>query len=231
MLGLCKLATEDSDKPRDVAAILPSSRWVIERTWEAPGLKGTGSHHISLDTAVVEGEDFFDLSGQGRWASGPLYDGVQQMIALLHGAVSIGIAEGALDDLLAVAGSGRQQERAAVPMRDSEIFQCDLGRVHAEIRAARSLLRAQADSHWNHALAGRLGTDALLVEGGQAAIWIVGTCLRAVDQLFLLGGSAVLPDHSLLQRRMRDIHVAAQHSLMQPRHYAKGGRLLFSRAA
>ena len=84
----------------------------------------------------------------------------------------------------------------------------------------------QTESHWQHALAGRLGTTALLVEGSQAAIWTVGTCMRVVDKCFALGGSAALYDDSPLQRRMRDIHVAAQHNLMQPRHYAKAGKLL-----
>jgi alkylation response protein AidB-like acyl-CoA dehydrogenase len=229
MLGFCKLATnEGGDKPQAVVAILPASRWTIEPTWRVPGLKGTGSDHIVLDSSVVPDEEFFDLAGQERWALGPLYNGVPQVIALLHGAVSLGIAEGALDDLLAIATSGRRQERAAAPMGDTEALQTDLGQVHADIRAARSFLTSQVDSHWRHALAGRLGTDALLVEGSQAAIWTVGTCLRAVDRCFALGGSAALYDDSPLQRRMRDIHVAAQHNLMQPRHYVKAGKLLVS---
>ena len=229
MLGFCKLiesSEDESGKPKVVVAILPASSWTIEPTWRAPGLKGTGSHHITLDSPVAPNENFFDLAGQDRWANGPLYEGVPQIVALLHGAVSLGIAEGALDDLLAIAASGRRQERADAPMRDTEALQTDLGHLHAAIRAARALLLQQTESHWQHALAGRLGTTALLVEGSQAAIWTVGTCMRVVDKCFALGGSAALYDDSPLQRRMRDIHVAAQHNLMQPRHYAKAGKLL-----
>ena len=75
-------------------------------------------------------------------------------------------------------------------------------------------------------LAGRLGNNTLLVEGSQAAIWTVGTCVSVVDKCFALAGSAALYDDSPLQRRMRDIHVAAQHNLVQPRHYVKAGKLL-----
>ena len=51
---------------------------------------------IELNSPVAPDEDFFDLASQRKWARGPLYEGVQQTIALLHGAVSLGIAEGAL---------------------------------------------------------------------------------------------------------------------------------------
>jgi alkylation response protein AidB-like acyl-CoA dehydrogenase len=229
MLGFCKLVEskeDESGKLKVVAAILPASSWTIEPTWRVPGLKGTGSHHISLNAPVAPNENFFDLALGDRWADGPLYEGVPQIVALLHGAVSLGIAEGALDDLLAIAGTGRRQERAAAPMQDTEAFQTDLGHLHANIRAARALLLGQTESHWQHALAGRLGTAGLLAEGSQAAIWTVGTCVSVVDKCFALGGSAALYDDSPLQRRMRDIHVAAQHNLMQPRHYVTTGKLL-----
>jgi alkylation response protein AidB-like acyl-CoA dehydrogenase len=52
------------------------------------------------------------------------------------GAVSVGMAEGALDDVVELAKTGRQQLHAAVPMRDSETFEGELGRVAAELRAA-----------------------------------------------------------------------------------------------
>jgi indole-3-acetate monooxygenase len=231
MLGFCKLIESEEDEtknPQAVVAILPASSWTIEPTWRAPGLKGTGSHHIILDSPAVPNQSFFNLAGAGRWADGPLYAGVPQIIAVLHGAVSLGIAEGALEDLLVIAASGRRQERVAAPMRDTESFQTDLGQIHAAIRAARALLLKQTESHWQHALARNLATDALLVEGSQAAIWTVGTCMNVVDKCFALGGSAALCDESPLQRRMRDIHVAAQHNLMQPRHYVKAGKLLLA---
>lgn len=233
MLGFCKLLPDGRSvdgNPEARVVVLPASRWMIENTWRVPGLKGTGSHHIAFSGKVSAESGLFEISSRSSWASGPLYTGVPQMIALLHGAVSLGIAEGAIRDLLALASSGHQQERSAAPMGETEAFQTELGRVHANVRAARSLLSAQAESHWHHAQAGTLATDANLVQGSQTAIWVVGTCRRAVDACFALGGSAAIYDNSSLQRRMRDIHVAAQHNLMQPRHYIKSGKLLVDTA-
>jgi alkylation response protein AidB-like acyl-CoA dehydrogenase len=161
---------------------------------------------------------------------GPLYQSIQQVLPLLHGSVSVGIAEGALAELVALANSGRQQLRAAVPMRDSEIFQFELGRVEAEVRAARAFLEVQAASHWRHALAGTLKDEALAVEATQTAIWLATTCVRAADACFALGGGSALYDSSPLQRRLRDLHVAAQHAAVQQRHYVGAGKLLLSRS-
>jgi alkylation response protein AidB-like acyl-CoA dehydrogenase len=149
---------------------------------------------------------------------------VPHFLTLFHSAFAVGVAEGALDDLLAVADSGRQQQRAAVPMRESEIFQFELGQIAAELRAARACLEAQAVSHWRHALAGTLKNEARLIEGAQTGAWIFGTCVHAADACFTLAGGSAVYDRSPLQRRMRDLHVAAQHATINRRHYAAAGK-------
>ena len=50
-------------------------------------------------------------------------------------AVVLGVAEAALDEIVALANTGRRQQRAPAPMRESEMFQAELGRVEAELRA------------------------------------------------------------------------------------------------
>jgi alkylation response protein AidB-like acyl-CoA dehydrogenase len=138
------------------------------------------------------------------------------------------MAEAALDELVELANTGRQQLRAAVPMRDSEIFQGEVGRIAAELRAARAALQAQVLSHWQHALAGTLKDEALLTEGMQTAIWVTNTCVRVADACFALAGSSAVYETSPLQRRLRDLHTAAQHVVVQSRHYVNAGKLLLS---
>ena len=134
---------------------------------------------------------------------GPLYKAVPQLLPLLHGATDVGIAEGALDDLLELANTGRQQFQAAAPMRESETFQFQLGRVAAELRAARAFHQVQVASHWRHALAGTLKDEGLLAQGTQTGIWVATTCVRVVDACFTLAGGSAVYESSPLQRRMR----------------------------
>jgi alkylation response protein AidB-like acyl-CoA dehydrogenase len=237
MFGLCVMTEDGKPLPGPAGetgpplvrgCFLPARDWQIEDTWHVAGLKGTGSHHITLRDALVPAANFFDLTGGIPCLPGPLYQAVLQLLPLLHGASSVGIAEGALNELVELANAGRRQLRAAVPMRDSETFQGELGRVAAALRAALAFLQVQAASHWRHALAGTLKDEALLTQSTQTAIWLAATCVGAVDACFALGGSSALYETSPLQRRLRDVHTAAQHAAAQQRHYVSAGKLLLS---
>jgi indole-3-acetate monooxygenase len=116
-------------------------------------------------------------------------------------------------------------------MRNSHVFQYELGRVHADFRAAQALFEVQVANYWRHALAGTLNSEALLAEGTQAAIWITNACVRVVRRCFALAGGAAVYESFPLQRRLRDIEVAAQHAAVQWRHYTKAGELLLSAAS
>jgi alkylation response protein AidB-like acyl-CoA dehydrogenase len=206
--------------------LLPASDWQIEDTWHVIGLKGTGSHHIVLKDKVVPDAKFFEIPGGTPCLPGPLYQAVSQIIPILHGAIAVGIAEGALDELLELANTGWKQLRSATPLRDSETFQGELGRVSAEIRAARAFLEVQAATLWGHTLAGTLKENGLATQTTQTAIWLASTCLRATDACFALGGSSALYESSPLQRRLRDLRTAAQHGVVQQRNYVMAGKLL-----
>lgn len=235
ILGLCVMNKNGEPIPGPVegtpltrAFLLPAREWQIEDSWHVVGLKGTGSHHVALDNVWVPSENFFDIRGQPS-LSGPLYDAVPQLIPLLHAANNLGIAEAALEELIAFAGTGHRQQRALTAMRDSEVFQMGIGRIHADLRAARAFLDAQSASHWRHALAGTLNTNDLLVEGSQMATWVTAACVRAVDACYALAGGSAIYDSSPLQRRMRDIHTAAQHGMVQERTFIAGGAQHLSR--
>jgi hypothetical protein len=132
------------------------------------------------------------------------------------------------DIAIEVANSGWQQLRAAMPMRDSEIFQYQLGRVSAEHRAARAARMVQAEGHWRHALAGTLRDEALLAEGTQTGIWVATTCARVADACFTLAGGSAVYDSSQLQRHMRDLHAATQHAIVHQRNYVAAGKTVIA---
>jgi alkylation response protein AidB-like acyl-CoA dehydrogenase len=207
---------------------LPASEWQIEDTWHVAGLKGSGSHHVSLRDKLVPAANSYDVLTAVSHFPGPLYQAVIQFLPMLNSAITTGIAEAALHDLIEVANTGRRQLRAAAPLRDSEFFQGELGRISADLRAAQAFFDAQVASHWRHALAGTLKDEALFTEGLQAAIWIAAACIRVADACFTLAGSVSLYETSPLQRRMRDLHVAAQHFVAQPRNYVNAGKLLLN---
>lgn len=237
MAGFC-IVTADGNpvidaqgRPRVRGVVLPAQDWEIEDSWHAAGLKGSGSHHIVLKDVLVAEASLFDLEAAAPSAPGQLHSAVRYLLPLFHAAFAVGMAEGALDELVALARTGRQQFQAATPMQKSEIFQFELGRIYADVRAAQAFLQVQVASHWNHILAGTLNDEGLLIEGTQAAVWIASICIRVADACFALAGSSAVYETSPLQRRLRDLHVAGQHAIAQQRQYVAAGKLPLMRSA
>jgi alkylation response protein AidB-like acyl-CoA dehydrogenase len=116
-------------------------------------------------------------------------------------------------------------------MRESETFQYELGRISANLRAAQAFHEVQIASHWRRALAGTLRDEDLMIEGARSAVWLATTCVGIADACFALAGSSAVYDSSPLQRRLRDLHVGAQHAHAQQRQYVDVGKLALRRSA
>jgi alkylation response protein AidB-like acyl-CoA dehydrogenase len=155
---------------------------------------------------------------------GPLASPITPFIAAVHGAVSIGIATGAVAELAAMAGGGRRQLFAATDLRDSPVFQHEFGRLGAELRAARALLQVQTETHWQRAVEGTLDGKADFTESLQASAWIASACTDVADGCYKLGGASAVFNASPLQRRLRDSHAAKQHIFAQDRFYGAAGK-------
>ncbi|WP_245296987.1 MULTISPECIES: acyl-CoA dehydrogenase family protein [Rhodomicrobium] len=236
-MGFCAMSEGGKPLPGAVPGmplvrgiVLPAGAWEIEDTWHVPGMKGTGSHHVQVRDAFAPETNIFDFEHSESCVPGPLYKVAKAVFPLMQGAVSLGIAEGALDDVVALVKAGRQARWTSAPMRESELFLRELGGIQADLRAARALLERDAEAVWRLALDGTPVGEPHLAQGVQTATWVIATSRRAADACFAAGGSQALYEPSPLQRRMRDIHVAAQHAMIQPRQYVRAGAALLKDA-
>jgi len=73
-------------KPMTRGFMIPASDWTIEDSWYATGLKGTGSHHITIRDTLVPETNMLDIENGTACVPGPLYQGFQYFLPLLHGA-------------------------------------------------------------------------------------------------------------------------------------------------
>jgi alkylation response protein AidB-like acyl-CoA dehydrogenase len=204
--------------------IAPAARWRVEETWFASGLAGTGSHHVILDNVEISDASTFDLFHGLSCVPGPIESPVGPFVPTLHAAVAVGIATAALADLVSLAGAGRRQLFATADLRDSPVFQHALGRLSAELRAARALLEVQAETQWRRAVAGTLDDKADFAAALQASAWIHAACTNVVSECYTLAGASAVLNASPLQRRLRDIHATRQHIFGQERFYASAGK-------
>jgi indole-3-acetate monooxygenase len=209
--------------------LMPAEHWEIRDTWHALGLRGTGSHHVALTDVFVPDENFFEFPFGDSSAPDPIFGKVPELFVLAHGALALGIAEGAIMDLVELAGTGVKQMFMTTPLVKTERFKEGLARLDADLMAARALLDVQIARVWENPERAAGKDPTRLAPQLQAAVWINSACVRVAEGCFELAGSRAVYESSSLQRRVRDLRVAAQHMAVHPRQYVIAGDAVLSR--
>jgi indole-3-acetate monooxygenase len=206
-------ATRPGGEPDWRFAFIRAGAATVEDTWDALGLRGTGSHHLAVSGTPVPAEQLaaplFELARHdGALWRIPLVTLAGMFIA----AVPLGIARRALDEFTGQA-AGKARGPSRQPIGQDGAVQAELARAEGELRAVRSFLFETIGQTWDTACR---GDEPDLRQRAQVAL-AAGTVMRAsasaVDRMYRLAGAqAVFADHPL-QRCFRDIHAAGQHIL------------------
>lgn len=216
----------DDGRPRMRMAVLAPHEIVIEDTWDVSGLRGTGSHHFHADGVVVPAERTFVPLGDEPCLDDPVVRvPLPSMFALGIAAVAAGTAQGALDDILALA-AGKVPLLAPAALATNPLFQFELATADSELRAARALLYESAESAWATAAAGTGFTLEQRARLRAAAVWATTRAAAVVDFAYRSGGGTSLYAGCPLQRRQRDIHAMTQHFLVKRDALATAGGVL-----
>jgi alkylation response protein AidB-like acyl-CoA dehydrogenase len=194
-------------------------------TWSVSGLCGTGSHDIQIADVMVPASLAVSLFTDPPQDSGALYAfPLFGLLALGICSVALGIARGAIDELVSLAG-GKRPAPGARSLAERGTIQSEVARAEAKLRSARAFVLEQADEAWSAARSGaplsaehRRGLRLAATHGTWAASEVVGAMYHAG------GGGAIYSDSSL-QRSFRDVNVATQHVMVAPPTWELTGRL------
>jgi len=217
-------------RPTLLCMIARASDWTIHDTWRTAGLRGTGSHDIEARDLFVPTERGFLLFGGAPTLPGPLFQGALPQASLHIGAVALGIAEGALADLIELANTKKKRLYAGTSLHESPVFQNKLGHAQADLLAARAMLRERAVELWDRACAGAM-EPPFMGRVIQTTAWVAETAARVVDVCYTGGGGSALYEGSPLQRRLRDVHTLTQHASVQDTVFTTAGAALLGQPA
>jgi indole-3-acetate monooxygenase len=208
-------ATGDGDVPPLRVALFRADEIEIEDTWSVSGLCGTGSHDVVADGVFVPTDRTFALLSAEPCLDDPLVRmPLPSPYALQMASGALGIAQGALDDILALA-SDKVPLFAGASLATNPLFQNQLGHADAGLRAARSLVYDEAAEAWATALAGDPFTTEQRARSRGSATWACDTAAAVVGMAYRAGGGTSLYRSSPLQRRFRDVHALTQHFLLK----------------
>src|SRR4051794_29959408 len=146
--GTARLRPNGAPEVRTI--LFPVTSATLYDVWDVIGLKGTGTDSYSVDNLFIP-ERFTalrdDLSAVRE--PGPLYRITTQMVfAMGFAAVSVGLARAMLDAITELARGKTSPGLSA--MRTNHAIQGGIGRMEANLRAARAYLYGTAQQVWAH---------------------------------------------------------------------------------
>jgi len=226
--GDCVEAVVDG-VPHLRGAVFSPDQVVIEDTWDVSGLAGTGSHHVHVTDVDVPADRTFPIDVDEPCLDEALVRiPVPALLAVEVASVAIGTAQGALDDIVALA-TDKVPLLAPQPLADNALFQFELATADTELRAARGLLYETAEMLWATAAARRSLTLVERARARAAAVWATERAAAAVGAAYRAGGGTSIYADCPLQRRLRDVHAMTQHFLVKRDTLTTAGAVLAGR--
>jgi alkylation response protein AidB-like acyl-CoA dehydrogenase len=213
--------------PELVLAVLPADKVEFLDTWHVLGLRATDSCDYAVREVFVPERMTANLFTATNCFDTPATRlPLRVVLAMGHASVAIGIAEGALEEVTAVAKTKRAAMNPGALLAHDPVFRHSLGEEDLRLTAVRALLDRTTEAATAAFLSGRPLSARETMEGRTMAGFITAECVKIVDAAYTMAGSVSLYDTSSLQRRLRDIHVATQHIAATTEGYRTLGKLL-----
>jgi alkylation response protein AidB-like acyl-CoA dehydrogenase len=205
-------------------AVTAASDVTVHDTWDSIGLRGTGSHDVTVEGLSVPVEHTMSPFFEAARHDGPLFRlPFFTLIGVTMAGFALGVARRALDEMVAIATTKVRPPGPDPIGRDGDV-QVSIAHAEGALQAARAFVFEALDEMWGAALSGEVPSDdrrARFLLANQHAMRVA---VDAITTAIGFGGMVALrPDHPL-QRCLRDIHAANQHiyfSQAATKRYAK----------
>jgi len=214
--GVLEGAEPTAAGPATRLGVVPAGQVQIDDVWHVSGLKGTASNDIVVQDLFVPDEWTGSFAGLPLVARHPLD---QRPLLARFGsefaAVAIGIAQGALDDIIDIAGN-RVPAMSRSKLAADPVAQYLVGSLATDLHMARTLLHDVARADQASAAIGPPDNAATLIRRARLAR-AASVAASVVDGCYNLSGTTGLFESCPLQRRLRDVRAVTQHFLLSAR--------------
>jgi len=204
-------ATRPDGHPDWRFAYLPARDAQVIDTWNASGLRGTGSHDVTLDGVVVPAERIASPKFDSPRHAGPLMRlGFGPLTATLLVGFPLGVARSVLDEVIALARTHRRNPRlpAAAPDLHAHML---IGQAEGALHAARAFVINVFGDAWATIELGDPISADQAARIDLALRQAMAAARRAADLVSGLAGAAIVYSEHPLGRAIRDLHAADQH--------------------
>ncbi|WP_327346992.1 acyl-CoA dehydrogenase family protein [Streptomyces europaeiscabiei] len=223
ILGVGIKAGEDQ-AGRPMTAVLRPEQVEIVENWDVIGLRGTGSHDLVVDGAVVPREWTF-VRGSEPTVDEPLYRYPSvPYAAQVLAVVGLGVARAALDHV--IAQGGRAGYTGAPRPAERATYRISVGQAEARLRSVRAFFYEITEEVWETVEAGDPATREQASLLRLASAHLAKTSFEVVRAAYQLAGIPAIADGNPMQRYLRDASVVPQHAFLQEGMYDGAGAVL-----
>ncbi len=192
---------------------LHKSEYSIVDTWDVAGLRGSGSHTVRAEGALVPPKWVsVELVKLPALYPNPVYRvPVPLRLSYNKAAVALGVARGALDAFVDLANN-KTPMLSPSKLKDRPIAQYRMGECEAKLRAARAFVFDAM-----HAIEVELegGAERPSPETTKiarlACTYAANACMEVVDTIHNTAGTSASYMKNPLERKLRDAHGCASH--------------------
>jgi len=214
------------DGPEIVTTFIEADDWRIIDTWDAVGLRATGSHDIEVSDIFVPTHRTFPLPLPDPVSDGALFRfPLVSLFSIGIAACALGVAQAAIDDVVHLAGT-KAPFGLATTLATRPTAQLAVCEAMALVRSARALLRDETTALWHQVQTGALASAGQRASLRLAATHATAASARAVDLMYTAAGGTSVFASSPLQRRLRDVHAITQHFFVAPPTYETIGKVV-----
>src|ERR1700748_1178439 len=218
MLGSVVSSDDEADGIEYRIFLLNKRDYRVKDTWNAAGLRGTGSNDVEVKDAFVPGHmsvAVSDLAGGPTPGSivnpNPLYAlPVFSLFPYVLSGVALGNAQACLDDYVEIARHRASTYNRAM-LGDMQSTQIKIAEASAKIDTARLLMRSNCIAVMADARRGHIPPIAAKTRLRRDGAFSVNLCTEAVSLLFAASGARSLFISGALQRQFRDAHAVNSH--------------------
>jgi hypothetical protein len=212
--------------PQARMMLFPATDARIVDTWNVAGLRGTGSHDMTVDDVFVPADRSVSIVTDRPRAQGTLYAfPVFGLLALGIAAVALGIARAAIDELVRLARE-KSPYGSKRTLAERGVVQAELAQAEALVRSGRAFLHEAIERAWTAAEHDGTITTAERASLRLAATHATTSAAKATDLAYNAGGGTSIYASSPLQRCFRVVHVATQHAMVAGSTSTRGPRPL-----
>ena len=218
MLASVVSSDDEADGIEYRVFLLNKSDYRIKDTWNAAGLRGTGSNDVEVDDAFVAEPmtiAVHELAGGPTPGSAvnpnALYAlPVFSLFPYVLSGVALGNAQACLDDYVGLARH-RASTYNRAKLGDLQSTQIKIAEASSKIDAGRLIMRSACIAAMADARRGHVPDTAAKTRMRRDGAFSVNLCTEAVSLLFAASGARGLATSGALQRQFRDAHAINSH--------------------